>query len=360
MMNLSKSLRILHIRKAKKKAGLPPGSLVHIGKERRDNVSVHVIRYNDQESKNIETENIPEAIRSIDNNCINWYMIDGVHDISIIKHFGDILELEPMWLEDILNTDHRPKVEFNNKNIFITLKLLSVTRKEIESEQVSLILGDGYVLSFTEKKISEFNYVRDKIINNRGQIRQRKADYLFYVLIDAIVDHYFFADEFISDKIETLEENIYSDDQDFYMNLIQSLKKDMIITRKAIYPLRDALDKLVNEDSFLIHKDNYKYISDIDDHILHLAESFDSNREVVADLENLHQSFISNKLNEVMKILTVMSSIFIPLTFITSLYGMNFKFMPELGWSYGYLMVWGYIVLISGSLLWYFKRQKWF
>jgi len=349
------------IKTISKSSGLPPGTLIHIGKENKDKVKTTVIDYDEKKFQEKEIEEIKECFPYKDKPTVTWINIDGVHQMDIIEKAGENFGLHSLTLEDIVNTGQRPKLEEFDDYIFIVIKMLSYNDnlKRIELEQVSLVLGDNYVLSFQEKEGDVFEGIRDRIRTSKGYIRKMKADYLAYALIDAVIDNYFTVLELIGDDIEILEEDLVKNPTMKSLQTIKSLKKNMFYIRKAVWPLREVVINLTRGDLKLIKKETIMYLRDVYDHTIQVIDTIESFRDMISSLLDIYMSSTSNKMNEVMKVLTIIATIFIPLTFIAGIYGMNFTFMPELNWKWGYFGIWGVMILVFLSMLFYFKRKKW-
>jgi len=347
--------------KRSKKAGLPPGTLIHLGDRKSENAKITEICYDSDDFTETVHPDIVSAINSRDHRKITWLNIDGLHNTDIIAAAGAEYNLHPLLLEDILNTQHRPKVEEFDKYLFVSLKMISVNseKKEIEAEQLSLILGENWLITFQEQEGDVFNDIRVRLRDSKGLIRHKGADYLLYRLIDTVVDHYFYVIEHIVDVSEELEKEVLeSFDQDI-LPRIQKLKKEQMNMKKALFPLREVVSSLQNEDNVLIDKATLRYLRDVYEHIIQLSEALDSSRESSANIMDLYLSGVNNKMNEVMKVLTMISTIFIPLSFVVGLYGMNFDNIPELHYWNAYYYVWGFFVLVVAGMMYYFKRKKW-
>ena len=314
------------------KRGLPPGSLVHVGPNRRHKVKITLIDF--------------------DNDALTERTLASPNEASICLNSPTV-----SWL----NVSHRPKVEDLGDQVFFTLKMLRMDdRKHILSEQVSLILGPGYVISFQEDEADIFDPIRDRIRNRTGLVRSRGADFLVYRLVDLVVDNYFVVLDEVEARVSRLELVILNSPEKDLLPQIQALKRDMLDLRRDILPLRDAVGSLEKGLSTLVDKRTARYFRDVQDHIINLTESIEHQREVLNGLTDIHLTNINNRLSEVMKVLTVISTIFIPLTFIVGVYGMNFDFMPELRWKYGYAAIWAIMLGILGAMVFYFRRKKWF
>ena len=348
-------------KKRSAKIGLPPGTLIHIGERKTEKVRIRILDYDEAQFEEKEAKTIEECFPFKDKSTITWINIDGIHQVEIIEKLGNYFGLHPLLLEDILNTEQRPKMEDYGDYIFIVLKMLYLgeANNEIEAEQVSLILGSNFVISFQEREGDVFEPVRDRIRNAKGRIRKAGADYLAYTLLDAIVDNYFIILESLGETMEETEEQLATNPNPETLQLIHALKKEMIFLRKSIWPLREVISGLERCESSLIHESTGAYLRDVYDHTIQIIDTVESFRDMISGMLDIYLSSISNKMNEVMKVLTIFASIFIPLTFVAGVYGMNFSFMPELKWQWGYFGILGVMALVGISLVVYFKRRKW-
>jgi len=344
-----------------KKTGLPPGTLLHIGKKRTEKVKFTYLSYDESQFEESEIQEVESFLVDANPSKVNWLNVDGIHQLELIEKIGKLYNIHALTLEDILNTQHRPKAEYQEKQLFFTLKMLGINQagKKLISEQVSFVLGENYLLSFQEHQGDVFEQVRERIRLSKGRIRKKKSDYLLYALIDAVVDNYYLVIERFSDLIEKLEEKVLVSPDENTLREIQSLKKQLSKLRRSVFPLREAISSILKEESDLIDDENEKYIRDVYDHTIHIIESIESERDLVSGLKDLYMSELSNRMNNVMKVLTIIATIFIPLTFIAGIYGMNFKYMPELEWKYGYITVWAVMIFLLILMLIYFRRKKW-
>jgi magnesium transporter len=346
--------------KRRKNTGLAPGSLVFTGEKRLEEVQVALIEYNRDGiiREQYETGRLPEAT---DGDHIRWYDLRGLHNVALIKELGERFRIHPLVLEDILDIDQRPKFEEYERGIFLLLRALSFDQKSLEvgTEQVAIYAGDGIVLSFQENASDLFQGVRQRMQSDTGKIKQRKADYLAYALADNIVDHYYLLLDQLEEVVDKLEEEILSDARRDSKAKIHNLKLQSITLRKVVGPLREAIGKFSRSDSSLLEQSTGVFIRDLHDHTLQIMENIDSYRDMISGLYDLYLSEISFKMNSVMQVLTIISTIFIPLTFLAGIYGMNFKHMPELEWRYGYPALWLVMLAISLALIYYFRRRNW-
>jgi magnesium transporter len=346
----------------KQKIGLQAGSLIYIGeKKSSSHADISVIDYNENYAEEFCPTDLQELAKFKSQETVTWINIDGIHDVDFIRKTGEIFGLHPLLLEDILNPDHRPKIEEYGDYLHFTLKELkwNSKNKSIESDQISFVIGKGFVISFQEEKGDIFEPIRERIRNNKGRIRKMKSDYLAYTLIDIIVDYYFLIIDEIENEIELLESIILEKTNDENLRKIQKLKKDLLFLRKSVIPLRESVGNLEKSGSTLIEERTTFFLKDVYDHTLHIADSIETYREMLNSLTELHLAGMNNSLNKVMKVLTIISTIFIPLTFIVGVYGMNFTNMPEIQWEYGYTAVWGFMILTVFFMLYVLRRNKW-
>jgi magnesium transporter len=344
-----------------KKIGLPPGTLVHIGKHKTAKVKVSIIDYDENNFTETVCKNIDECINAKKTGTVSWINIDGLHDTETIASIGKQFDLHPLLLEDILNTGHRPKVEEFDNCLFLTLKMLGLSNdgNSITFEQISFVLGKGWIISFQEQEGDIFDILRHRIRENMGTLRKVGADYLLYRLIDTVVDHYFIVTDHIGEVIEELEEKVLHTPDKDSLQEIQQIKKQLSNIRKAVIPLREVVTFLEKDSTALIEDKTIRYLRDVYEHTIQINDSAESQRDALASLMDLYLSGISNRTNQVMKVLTIIATIFIPLTFIVGIYGMNFDFMPELHWKYGYFGIWGIMVAVCVMLVMFFKRKRW-
>jgi magnesium transporter len=349
------------IKKRSHKAGLPPGTLVLVGERKAEKVKIRIFDYDEAQFEEKEAKTIEESFPFKDEPTVTWINIDGLHEVEIIEKLGSHFGLHPLLLEDVLHTDQRPKMEDYGDYIFVVLKMLypGENRDEIEAEQVSLIFGSNFVISLQEREGDVFNPVRDRIRKSKGRIRKTGSDYLAYALLDAIVDNYFLILESVGEKIEDTEQQLATNPSPETLQYIRELKNEMIFLRKSIWPLRELINALERCESTLIHESTGAYLRDVYDHTIQIIDTVESYRDMISGMVDIYLSSISNKMNAGMKVLTIFASIFIPLTFFAGVYGMNFNYLPELEWRWGYFGFWGVVILVGGSMVVYFKRKKW-
>jgi len=347
--------------KASGKTGLAPGTVVYVGKKAGKDLFIDVFDYNMDYLDEKKLKNIEEVISFENKDTITWINVNGLNHVKEIEKLGKDFQLHPLILEDIANTQQRPKLEEHDKYIFVVLKMLYFDKDQnLKFESISFVQGSSYVLSFQEADGDVFNAVRDRLRNSKGRVRSNGADYLLYVLMDAIVDNYFNLMEIMGEKIEELEENLFSEkpNKDL-IHEIHGLKREILRIRRAVYPLREVVNHIDKVDPSLISEKTQLYLRDLYDHVIQVSESIDIQRELIWSLMDMHMTTISNRMNEVMKVLTIMATIFIPLTFIAGIYGMNFENIPELKFEYGYFVLWGVMVVVFLAMLYYFKRKEW-
>ena len=350
------------IKKMSKKVGLPPGTLVHIGEKKSDEVRIRLIEYSEEQFRERELFTLGDYSPSKDTRVITWINIDGLHRTEIIEKIGNLFNLHPLTLEDVVNTGQYPKIEDYKDYLFIVLKMLFYDGQAdgIEVEQVSFCLGPNFVISFQEEAGRDvFDPVRTRIRNGKGKMRTLGADYLTYALIDAIVDSYFIIIEKLGEKIELLEEKVVSEPTQTVLQELHRLKREMIYLRKSVWPIREVISFMERGDSQLIHDTVHIYLRDVYDHTIRIIETIEADRDILSGVLDIYLSSISNRINSVMKVLTIIATIFMPLTFIAGVYGMNFKYMPELEWRWGYPSILLLMAFIGISMLVFFRRKKW-
>jgi len=348
--------------KASNKAGLPPGSLVHIGEHAADKSRVSAFIYDQDQCSYHREMTVGEIASLVTAGKVSWINVSGVHDTELIREMGNVFGLHHLLLEDIMHTGQRPKVEEYEETLFIVFKMLTFDpgQDSVQEEQVSLVLGKDWVLSFQEKEGDVFDPVRERISRAKGRIRRMGSDYLTYALVDAVVDHYFGVLEKIGDKIEDLQDEVLERPSKNIMQTIHKSKQELIFVRHSIWPLRDALNQVVRGEFEQITEQVSVYFRDVLDHTRQVLDAVDTFRDMLGATLEIYLSSLSHHMNQVMKVLTIIATLFIPLTFIVGIYGMNFAYMPELSWRYGYLAVWGVMLALAGGMIYAFKRQRWF
>ncbi|HUT62577.1 MAG TPA: magnesium/cobalt transporter CorA [Anaerolineae bacterium] len=344
-----------------KKAGLPPGTLVHIGDGKAEEVKINIISYDEDQFQEKEATTIEECFPYKELPGVTWINIDGIHDVDIIKKIGDHYKFHPLMMEDIVNTNQRPKIDDYGDSFNLVLKMITYDENEnrIKIEQVSIITGHNFVISIQEKIGDVFNFVRERLRNSKGHVRKMKADYLAYCLLDAVVDNYFSVLENIGDEIETIEQEVVTKAESETIQKIYGEKRNILMLRKSVWPLREVINSLSKGQSPLIHESTVIYLKDVYDHTIQVIDTIETFRDLLSGLLDIYMTGVSNRMNEIMKVLTMIATIFIPLSFIVGLYGMNFKYMPELEWHWGYPLIWGVIGTVVISMLALFKKNKW-
>jgi magnesium transporter len=344
-----------------KTPGLAPGTLVHVGEKRVDKVGIRVIDYDEQNIEERELETVDDCFPYKDKPTVTWINIDGLHEVDVVEKIGKNFELHPLVLEDIVHTEQRPKMDDFENYIFIITKMLSYDEEQHQliAEQFSLILGPNYVITFQERVGDVFEPVRDRLRKGKGRIRKRPPDYLAYALIDAIVDNYFVVLEKMGEQVESLEEELVTNPTPETLQTIHHLKRELIFLRKSVWPLRELIGGLERGESSIIDEKTTVYLRDVYDHTIQVIDTVETLRDMVSGMLDIYLSSLSNRMNEVMKVLTIIATLFIPMTFIAGIYGMNFELMPELKWRWGYPLVWVVIVAIAVVMLFYFRRKKW-
>ena len=350
------------VNKRSKKAGLPPGSVVHTGERKAESVRITLIDYDEANYKQEDVTEIEQCFALKTTPTVTWINIDGVHDTGLIERVGKHFGLHHLVQEDIVSTGQRPKFEDYDDYLFVVFRMLTYDEQEraIDSEQVSLVLGRNFVISFQERVGDVFEQVRERIKAGKGRIRKMGCDYLAYSLIDATVDNYFSVMERMGERIEALEEKLVSEPDEKTLNEIHDLKSEMLYLRKSVWPLREVINGLEKSESDLISGGTNIYFRDVYDHTIQIIDTIESMRDMVSGMLDIYLSSLSNRLNAVMKVLTIIATIFIPLSFFTGVYGMNFKYMPELGWKWAYpLGFWVFIIMVICGMLLFFRHKKW-
>lgn len=342
-----------------KSVGLVPGTIIHTGETTMEKVRITLIGYDNASFFEKNIEDIDECLEYKNSKFVIWINIDGIHNAEIINKIGKHFNIHTLALEDIANPDQRPKIEeYDNYNFFV-LKMLYQSEGDIFSEQISIIQNENFVISFQEKKGDVFDVIRDRIRNYKGRIRSLGSDYLSYSLIDSIIDNYFVILERIEDEIEFIEDRMLDSPKHSDLLDCHNIKRDLIYLRKCIWPLRETINKLEKYELKFFEQSTKIFVRDLYDHVVRIIDAVESFRDVVNGLIELYLSNVSNKTNSVMKLLTIISTIFMPLTFIAGIYGMNFKFMPELDAKLGYPITLGFMFLIGFGMFLYFKIKKW-
>lgn len=350
-------MKLVH--KRSKKTGLSPGTLVHIGEHRTETVDITLFHYAGAQCDERTVTN-PSELQPTADETVTWINIGGVHKIDMLEAIGKQFGLHPLLLEDIANTDQRPKLDDYETYVFLVVKMLDVTdRGGILVEQVSFVLGRNYVLSFQENGTDVFRPVRDRLRAGKGRLRHNGSDYLLYALVDAVVDQYFAVLELLGEKIETLQERLMADPKPDILRDIHALKRQLLFVRRAVWPLREVTTSLSRSDCPYLHEPTKIFFRDVYDHVVQIVDTIETFREMLSASLDIYLSSVSYRLNAVMRVLTVITTIFMPLSFIASIYGMNFEHMPELKSEWGYPVVLGVMGLVAAGMLIGFRWRKW-
>ncbi|MBN2564775.1 MAG: magnesium/cobalt transporter CorA [Candidatus Eisenbacteria bacterium] len=351
----------LRKKRGTKQAGLPPGTLVYTGEQRVEKVRIDVIDYDGQRIQEIEAKSVDECLPFKDTPTVTWMNVTGLHDIAVVETLGNRYGIHPLVLEDIVHTGQRPKFDDFGDYLFLVLNTLHRNEDtgEIQTEQISLILGANYVISFQEVPEDPFENVRDRLRQDKGRIRKSGPDYLAYALMDAIVDHYFAILEALGDRIEDMGVEAVNDPTPNTLHDIQGLKRTLNHLRRTIWPLREVISALERGESKLVAKATGVYLRDVYDHTIQVVEMVETFRDMASGMFDTYLSSVSNRMNEVMKVLTIIATIFIPVTFVAGVYGMNFSHMPELAWPWAYPAVLLLMLAIGLWMVFYFKRKGW-
>ncbi|MGR9073716.1 MAG: magnesium/cobalt transporter CorA [Gammaproteobacteria bacterium] len=350
------------LKNASEKTGLPPGALVHVGEKMDERPKITIIEIGPDKTRKQSAETIEELLQYKGRKTVSWVNIEGLHDVELIAEIERHFNIHPLVLEDILNTHQRPKFEEFEDFLFVVLKGLTFDDVDlkIRYEQISIVILDGMVITFKEKADDLFAPVDHQLLNGKGRFGKKGADYLAYTLLDAIVDQYFNFQDSLDEYVESIEDELLFNPSEKTLEKIQKLRREVIFVRKSIAPVRELLAALIRCDSALIDPKTHIYLGDVYDHSIRVIESLESYRELVSGMIDIYLSSISNKMNAVMKVLTVFASIFIPLTFVAGVYGMNFEYMPELKWRWAYPSLWVFFIFQIIFSLVFFKKKKWF
>jgi magnesium transporter len=347
------------VQKRSKKAGLSPGTLIHIGEQRTEAVEITLFTYSGARCEERAVTD-PNDLRLPDDETVMWVNVGGVHKLDVLEAFGTQLGLHPLLLEDLANTDQRPKLDDYETYVFLVMKMLARTDGgDILVEQVSFVIGRNYVLSFQENGTDVFRAVRDRLRGGKGRLRQQGSDYLLYALVDAVVDEYFAVLEALGEKIESLQERVVANPNPDTLRDIHALKRQLLFVRRAVWPLREAINSLSRSEHPFLREATKVFFRDVYDHVVQIVDTIETLREMVSASLDIYLSSVSYRLNAVMRVLTVITTIFMPLSFIASIYGMNFEHMPELKWPWGYPLILGVMGLVAAGMLIGFRQRKW-
>lgn len=339
--------------------GAPPGTLFYNGEERTDRIKITLIEYNETEFFEDVYYDLSDCLSHVKPDMVKWINVEGLHKPELVEAIGKIYNIHPLTMEDIVHVDQRPKFEDYDHYVVAIMKMISYTQ-QVNSEQLAIVLCENTVISFQEPHGGDaFDIIRNRLRQAKGRVRKLGADYLAYALMDAVVDCYFTAIEKIGDKIEEIEEEIISDSDKKSLLQLYHLKREMIYLRKQVWPMRDMINNMVRSETNLINPSSDIYLRDLSDHVTRIIDTVETYRDLLSGIMDIYLSTNANKMNEVMKVLTIMSSIFIPVTFIAGVYGMNFDNMPELHTQNGYFITWGVMLTVIFGLIIYFRRKKW-
>ncbi len=361
-MRTKKSIPLKLYQKQAGKVGQSPGTLSAFGEKPQTPTGITLIDYDSNKSEEKQIETLSELRQLKDSSTNSWINVEGITDIDLVAEIGQLFDIHPLVLEDIVNPRQRIKCEVYDNYVFIVLKMITYSdeNESFDKENVSLILGKQFLISFQERPGDVFETIRQRIQTEGSRMRTFGCDYLAYRLVDLIVDHYYVVNEKYGEQIEHLEIVLSEKPDSDLLNEIQTLKRELLLFLRAVLPLSQALTGMMKENVVLITDETRVFLSDVNDHFMQVKDTITSFRELAADMLDGYLSMISYKMNEVMQVLTIFAAIFIPLTFIAGVYGMNFEFMPELHFKYMYLIVWLLMIGTAGSMLFYFKRKKWF
>ncbi len=346
-------------RRLARKAGLPPGTIVYVGEEGRAPAAISLMSYTDDCLDERESATVEECRDLMKEGGVTWINVSGVHDVDLVEKVGHLLNLHPILLEDVAHTGQRTKMDEYEGHLFFALHMIYFQDGDLIDEQVSLVVGKNVVLSFLENPGDVFDPIRERIRQAKGRIRSRGADFLAYTLMDTLVDNYFLVVETMAERMEALESEVLENPRVQVLNEIQRQKRQVILLRRAVWPLRDVVARLERAEGDLFGPDMRVYVKDLHDHSVQVMETVETFRDVMGGVLDIYLSQVSNRMNQVMKVLTVIATIFIPLTFLVGVYGMNFEFMPELAWRWGYPALWGFMVTLAVVMLVLFKRKNW-
>ncbi|NDV47416.1 magnesium and cobalt transport protein CorA [Paludibacter sp. 221] len=354
-----------YTRKKREDIGLSPYALVFRGQQKVNKVGMQLIDYNTNDVRETEVESVDDLRQIKDSSDFSWLNVNGLHDAAVMENIASVFDIPANIMSDVMNPDIRPKLEDFGTGVFITLKTFQYHKrqKRLSVDNFSLIIFENTLISFQEQPGTMFNPVRERIRKYNKKIRTAGSDYLAFALLDIIIDNYIYIMGIIGDKIEILEDYLYDKDEDFDKDILQKVnvyKRELSYFRRHIKPAREMIANLVKLDSDCLHDENNIHFRELLDNMKDANDISDTYREMLYDLVNIYHTSISTKLNDIMKVLTIISVIFIPITFIVGVYGTNFEYIPELGWKYGYIAMWVVMAVVVIGMLWYFKRKKWF
>jgi len=349
------------LRKRVKSVGLPPGTLIHVGEKKVEEVSIQIIDYNEDHVIDKHVTDLSELPVFLKNNHVTWININGLHNTDIIGKIGKTYNMHPLVMEDIVNTEHRSKFEDYEDYLFMIVKMLTYDddKDEVVTEQVSFLLSSDSLITFQEREGDVFQSIRERIMSSKGRIRKMGADFLMYALVDAIIEQYYLILEKIELRLEKIEEELIKSPTNKTLQAIHNLRRDVLYLKSTVWPLREIANNIIRDEIPFIKESTHIYLRDVYDHSIQIFDVLETIRDMISSMLDTYLSSVSNRMNEVMKVLTIISTIFIPLSFIAGVYGMNFKFMPELDWIWGYPIVWLIMIAVTITMIVYFKRKKW-
>jgi len=339
----------------------PPGTIEYIGKLHQKDTSIEIISYGEQGVKREKVAGLDYLRSSLSSDSFKWIQITGLQDVTLLQQVGELFQIDFLDMEAIANTTERPFIEEHERYIFVVLKSMQIVPKtqEIIIEQISIIVGKDYLISFHETSPAMFDPLYQRIIASGSKISKFTPDYLLFAICDMVIDNYFSMLENVGETIEAIEDELISSPDASIQQLIYKLKRRLFYVKKIVWPTREVMGTLQSSIHPLISDSSRNYFRNIHDHTVQIIETIESLIDLSSSMMDLYLSSVSNRLNEIMKVLTIFSALFIPMTFLAGVYGMNFKFFPELEWKYGYLGFWGIIVCIGIAMLLFFKHKKW-
>jgi len=349
------------------KAGLPPGTPIYTGEHTKEAVKITMIDYDKETAEVISPTSVEQCVPYKNKPSVTWINVDGLHQVDVIEKLCACFDLHPLTVEDILNTSQRPKLDVYDNYAFLVARMHTSRNdhEEFIMEQVSFIIGENFLITFQERSGDTFDAVRNRIRENKGRVRKMGPDYLLYALLDSVVDDYFSLLDNVGEEVEDLEEDLVTEPTPETQQRIHILKREMLLLRKSIWPLREVISGLQREEIPMISDSINYFLKDLYDHTIQVIDTVETFRDMITGMLDIYLSSISNRMNEIMKVLTIFAVIFIPLTFIAGVYGMNFNTaaspfnMPELNWYWGYPLALGLMVVVAVVMLFYFKRKNW-
>ncbi len=345
--------------KSAKKAGLPPGSVIYVGEKKVQEIKITILDYDKDTVQEKQVQHIEDCFPFKDTASVTWINVDGLHNVQTIEKIGERFDIHPLIQEDIVHLGQRPKLEDFDSYIFLVVRMLYLNEKNIIDEQLSVVFGSNYVITFQEHPGDVFDLLKERIRNGKYRIRKSKTDYLAYSIMDTVVDNYFILLEKFGEKIEDIEEELLVNPSQETLQKLHLLKREILSLRRSVWPLREIVNALERTESNLIQKSTKAYLRDIYDHTIQVIDTIESYRDIASGMMDTYLSSVSNRMNEVMKVLTMIATVFIPLTFIAGIYGMNFEYIPELKWHWSYPVLWLVMIVIAVAMTIFFRKKKW-